>query len=115
MAPRSQLEIVTSSVTRLVKEEASYHRELEQQIERIKKLESSQEGDDENKEFLAKQENMAMEETKKVLPSLRQKIVDSVKELEALIAEESQKGTESNAAHITAAQEAISKAKAAQR
>jgi tubulin-specific chaperone A len=56
MAPRSQLEIVTSSVTRLVKEEASYHRELEQQFERIKKLESSQEGDDENKEFLAKQE-----------------------------------------------------------
>lgn len=55
MAPRSQLEIVTSSVTRLVKEEASYHRELEQQIERIKKLESSQD-DDENKEFLAKQE-----------------------------------------------------------
>lgn len=56
MAPRSQLEIVTSSVTRLVKEEASYHRELEQQIERIKKLESNQDGDDENKEFLAKQE-----------------------------------------------------------
>lgn len=28
---------------------------------------------------------MAMEETKKVLPSLNQKIVDSVKELEALI------------------------------
>lgn len=56
MAPRSQLEIVTSSVTRLVKEEASYHRELEQQIERIKKLESNQDDDDENKEFLAKQE-----------------------------------------------------------
>jgi tubulin-specific chaperone A len=77
---------------------------------------------------------MAMEETKKVLPSLRQKIVDSVKELEVLIvsahyvvpqnlifvltllqAEESQKGTESNAAHIIAAQESVSKAKAAQR
>ncbi|KAJ6109906.1 hypothetical protein N7486_002141 [Penicillium sp. IBT 16267x] len=123
MAPRSQLEIVTSSVTRLVKEEASYHRELEQQIERIKKLESSPDSDDENKEFLAKQEvyggnfcqNMAMEETKKVLPSINQKIVDSVKELEALIAEEGQKGTESNAAHITAAQEAIDKAKTAQR
>lgn len=77
---------------------------------------------------------MAMEETKKVLPSLNQKIVDSVKELEALIvsahyvlpyntivmlillqAEESQKGTEGNAAHITAAQEAIAKAKTAER
>lgn len=77
---------------------------------------------------------MALEETKKVLPSLNQKIVDSVKELEALIvsahyvlpqntivmlillqSEESQKGTEGNAAHITAAQEAIAKAKTAER
>lgn len=77
---------------------------------------------------------MAMEETKKVLPSLNEKIVNSVKELEALIVsgrdvlphnmivmlkklqgEESQKGTEGNAAHIAAAQEAIAKAKTAQR
>lgn len=55
--PRSQLEIITSSVIRLVKEEASYHRELEQQTERVKKLEAGQGGDDEeNKEYLLKQE-----------------------------------------------------------
>lgn len=56
MAPRTQLEITTASVIRLVKEEASYHRELEQQAERIKKSESGHGGDDENKEFLMKQE-----------------------------------------------------------
>lgn len=56
MAPRSQLEITTSSVIRLVKEEASYHNELIQQGERIKKLESAQGGEDENQEYLLKQE-----------------------------------------------------------
>ena len=61
MAPRSQLEITTSSVLRLVKEEASYHREMQQQEERIKKLESDQTNDDENKEYLAKQEVSALD------------------------------------------------------
>lgn len=56
MAPRSQLEITTSSVLRLVKEEASYHNELLQQAERIKKLESAPGGEDENQEYLIKQE-----------------------------------------------------------
>lgn len=55
MAPRSQLEITTSSVTRLVKEEASYHKELQQQSERIKKLEADT-TDDENREYTLKQE-----------------------------------------------------------
>ncbi|KAJ5920968.1 hypothetical protein N7466_009294 [Penicillium verhagenii] len=115
MAPRSQLEIVTSSVTRLVKEEASYHRELEQQIERIKKLESSPDDGDENKEFLVRQEKSALEETRNVLPTLKQKIVQAVKELEALIIEEGHKGAESNVAHITNAKDAIAKAKTAER
>jgi predicted RNase H-like nuclease (RuvC/YqgF family) len=55
MAPRSPLEIATASVQRLVKEEASYHRELQQQTERIKRLESET-GDDENREYMLKQE-----------------------------------------------------------
>jgi len=54
--PRSQLEITTSSVIRLVKEEASYHRELQQQTERLNKLENDQSNEDENKEYLLKQE-----------------------------------------------------------
>jgi tubulin-specific chaperone A len=56
MAPRSQLEITTSSVIRLVKEEASYHNELIQQEARIKKLEGAQAGEDENQEYMIKQE-----------------------------------------------------------
>jgi tubulin-specific chaperone A len=54
MAPPSKLAVATSSVMRLVKEEASYHKEMAQQEARIKKLE----GDttDENTEYQLKQE-----------------------------------------------------------
>lgn len=41
MAPPSKLAIATSAVQRLVKEEASYHKELEQQKSRVGQLESS--------------------------------------------------------------------------
>ncbi|CAI7648544.1 unnamed protein product [Penicillium manginii] len=115
MAPRSQLEITTSSVIRLVKEEASYHNELIQQEARIKKLESAQAGEDENQEYMIKQEHLALEETKKVLPTLKTKIASTVADLQTLITEEGQKGAESNVAHITAAKEAIAKAKTAER
>jgi tubulin-specific chaperone A len=54
MAPPSKVAIATGSVLRLVKEEASYHKEIIQQEERIKKLESST--GDENKEYTLKQE-----------------------------------------------------------
>lgn len=57
MAPTAPLAIATSSVQRLVKEEASYHRELEEQTKRIAKLESETGTDDDgNREFLLKQE-----------------------------------------------------------
>ncbi|GFF34135.1 putative tubulin-specific chaperone Rbl2 [Aspergillus lentulus] len=115
MAPRSQLEIATSSVERLVKEEASYHRELQQQTERIQKLESQEAGEDENREYMLKQERLALEETKKVLPSLKQKIDEAVAKLESLLAEEGKKGLESNVEQITAGKEAIAKAKTAKR
>jgi len=54
MPPPSKLAVATSSVQRLVKEEASYHKELEQQEARIKKLEQGSE--DENAEYQLKQE-----------------------------------------------------------
>jgi hypothetical protein len=54
MAPPSKLAVATSSVNRLVKEEASYHKELEQQGARIQKLESG--GGDENADFQLRQE-----------------------------------------------------------
>lgn len=53
MAP-SQLQIATSSLQRLLKEEASYYKEQEQQEARIAKLEK--ETGDENHEFQIKQE-----------------------------------------------------------
>jgi tubulin-specific chaperone A len=54
MAPPSKLAIASSSVKRLIKEEASYHKELSQQEARIKKLEAGSE--DENAEYQLKQE-----------------------------------------------------------
>ena len=80
---------------------------------------------------------MALEETRKVLPTLKEKIVQTVANLGALIVsgtslfyylsvslnsinqfrqiEEGKKGSESNVEHITAAKEAIAQAKIAQR
>jgi tubulin-specific chaperone A len=54
MAPPSKVAIATGSVLRLVKEEASYHKEIAQQQERIRKLDEST--GDENKEYTLKQE-----------------------------------------------------------
>ncbi|RJE26247.1 tubulin-specific chaperone Rbl2 [Aspergillus sclerotialis] len=115
MGPRSQLEIFTSSVLRLVNEEASYHRELKEQTEHVKQLEAAQGGEDENREYMLKQERLALQQTKNVLPTLKQKIDEAVAKLESHIVEEGKKGSESNVEHITAAKEAIAKAKTAER
>ena len=60
MAPRSPLEINTSSLLRLVKEEASYHKELQQQSERVKVLEGSNGNgvvdEDGNRDYTIRQE-----------------------------------------------------------
>ncbi|KAI9036405.1 putative tubulin-specific chaperone Rbl2 [Aspergillus affinis] len=117
MAPRSQLEITTQSVLRLVKEEASYHNELKEQTNRIQRLETHEntDADDENQEYTLRQERLALEETKKVLPTLKQKIDDSIAKLESLLTEEGQKGAESNVELINAGKEAIAKARTAER
>lgn len=54
MAPPSKLSIATRSVERLVKDEKSYHKELEQQQARIEKY--NNDPSDENSEYLLKQE-----------------------------------------------------------
>jgi tubulin-specific chaperone A len=56
MPAPSPLAIATSSLHRLVKEEKSYHNELAQQQARISKLEAGEGADDENAEFVLKQE-----------------------------------------------------------
>lgn len=55
MPAPSQLAIATSALNRLVKEEASYHKELEQQSARIAKLEAGEGADDENVEYILRQ------------------------------------------------------------
>ncbi|KAI9374030.1 tubulin binding cofactor A [Aspergillus egyptiacus] len=115
MAPRSQLEITTASVQRLVKEEASYRRELEQQKERIQKLEAQKPDEDENRDYTLKQERLALEETQRVFPSLKKKIEEAIAKLNELLVEEGKKGAESNVEQINAAKEAIAQARTAER
>jgi tubulin-specific chaperone A len=98
MAPPSQLAIATSAVNRLVKEEASYHKELEQQQARIEKLKQAS-SDEENAEWNLKQEvcdsdrlllktavdgmqNRALDETKAMFPELHKRIQESLAKLE---------------------------------
>ncbi|KAL2838500.1 tubulin binding cofactor A [Aspergillus pseudodeflectus] len=115
MAPRSQLEIATGSVQRLIKEEQSYRRELEQQKARIQKLEAQDPSEDENREYMLRQERLAVEETERVFPNLKQKIEEAIAKLNGLLVEEGKKGSESNVEHINAAKEAIANARVAER
>ena len=55
MAP-SQVQIATSALQRLIKEEESYYKELEQQKARIAKLEKGEGDDPENADFQLRQE-----------------------------------------------------------
>ncbi|KAM5474417.1 tubulin folding cofactor A [Microsporum audouinii] len=114
MAPSTPLSIATGAVRRLVKEEASYQREKKDQEQRIEKL-SKDATDDENREYMLNQERKALEETEKLLPQLKDKINEAVSKLERLIAEEGQKGADSDVAQITAAKEAIALSKTAVR
>ena len=100
MAPPSQLSIATSSVMRLIKEESSYHKELQQQETRLETL--KKEGGDENFEYTMKQEvrqidqtsnnplvylrlhyfqEKAITETRAVFPQLKEKIMQAVENL----------------------------------
>jgi Tubulin binding cofactor A len=56
MPAPSKLAIQTAALLRLVKEEASYHKELEGQEQRIKNLEDDSSDENENRDYLIKQE-----------------------------------------------------------
>ncbi|KAF3041187.1 hypothetical protein E8E11_002323 [Didymella keratinophila] len=103
MAPPSKLAVATGSVTRLVKEEASYHKELEQQEERIKKLEASE--GDHNKEYTLRQEKQALQETQNVFPALRTRIEQAIEKLESEL--ENSKDTGGDADEIEKAEDAL--------
>ncbi|KAF2730142.1 tubulin-specific chaperone Rbl2 [Polyplosphaeria fusca] len=111
--PPSKLAVATSSVTRLVKEEASYHKEMEQQEKRIKKLEEDK--NVENAEYLLKQERQALEETKKVIPSVREKIQGALEKLEDELESNKEDGDDAPTGEVTKAKEAIAEGKKALR
>ncbi|KAI9712421.1 MAG: hypothetical protein M1820_001634 [Bogoriella megaspora] len=108
MAPPSQLSIATQSVQRLVKEEASYHKELEQQQERIKRAEN---GTGENAEYELKQEQEALEETKRVFPSLRKRIDEAISKLEQQLEAGKESGDPAPVEEINKAKEAVVEAR----
>lgn len=118
--PPSQLSIATSSLQRLVREEASYHRELEMQRKSIARLEERKEAENKNgnedeeeeeegnREFLLRQEKRACEETQAVFPRLRERIREAMANLEALLV-----SAEEGDAGAAKAREVIEQAKAA--
>ncbi|KAF4636472.1 hypothetical protein G7Y89_g1623 [Cudoniella acicularis] len=108
MAPPSPLAIATSSVNRLVKEEASYHKELKHQEARVEKLLASKD-EDENAEYQLKQERTAIEETRAVFPPLLQRIEDALHRLEDQLATGEANGASET--EIKNAKETIAKAK----
>ncbi|KAF2012001.1 tubulin binding cofactor A [Aaosphaeria arxii CBS 175.79] len=109
MAPPSKLAVATSSVIRLVKEEASYHKELEQQEARIKKLEANPAED--NSEYQIKQERQALEETKAVLPAVREKIRQAIERVEEELEANKEAGGVAPEAEVTKAEDAITAGK----
>ncbi|QUC17672.1 uncharacterized protein UV8b_01913 [Ustilaginoidea virens] len=90
MPAPSQLAIASGSVTRLLKEEASYHTELGSQEAEIARLEESvQKGDnddDGNAAFMLKQNRTALEQTRAVFAPLRERIKTAVAKLKDQIA-----------------------------
>jgi tubulin-specific chaperone A len=115
MPPPSQLAIATSSVRRLLKEEASYKKELVGQEDKVKVLEQKiQSGDadeDGNGAFMLKQHQIAIEETKAVFGPLRQRIVDATEKLEGQIAVGEQSGGKED--ELEQAKATLAEAKAA--
>ncbi|KAH7081497.1 tubulin binding cofactor A [Paraphoma chrysanthemicola] len=113
MPPPSKVAIATGSVLRLVKEEASYHKEIAQQEERIKKLEES--AGDENKEYTLRQEKQALAETRNVLPSMQTKISAALEKLEEALEVNNEGGAEASPEEVTKAKDAVAKGKEALR
>ncbi|KFY64075.1 hypothetical protein V496_03508 [Pseudogymnoascus sp. VKM F-4515 (FW-2607)] len=112
MAPPSPLAIATSSLQRLVKEEASYYKELEKQEARLKKIEASTE-EDENREYTLKQERAAIEETKAVFPTLQVRITDNLEKLRDQVEKALENPGEKTEEEVVKAKSAIEGAEAA--
>ncbi|RFU77919.1 tubulin binding cofactor a [Trichoderma arundinaceum] len=115
MPPPSALVIATGAVNRLLKEEASYHKELEEQEAKAKaqeeKIKSGQDDEDGNATYILKQQNLVVEQTKAVFGPLRDRIAKAVEKLEDLITVEEKTGA-ATAEELANAKAALEKAKA---
>ncbi|KAI0385943.1 tubulin binding cofactor A [Hypomontagnella monticulosa] len=109
MPAPSPLTIATQSVQRLIKEEKYYRKELTQQSERVKKLETDLKAAggsaDSNAAFVLKQEQKARDETKAVFAPLNERITEAVQRLEEQIA--TAESEEASAEEIKKAKEAL--------
>ncbi|KAK3337008.1 tubulin binding cofactor A [Cercophora scortea] len=110
MPPPSALTIAARSVQRLVKEESLYHKEQASQEKRITKLkediDAGGEDLDTNAEYILRQEQTALAETKNVFEPLRQRIADAVQKLEEQIAISESEGSATDG-ELKEAQEAL--------
>lgn len=87
MKPPSKLAIHSSSLQRLMKEEASYHEELERQENRLEKLKKG-DSDDENQEWILKQQQTVLEETRSMFPVVKKNIENALQKLESQVEED---------------------------
>ncbi|KAJ1331062.1 Tubulin binding cofactor A [Microdochium nivale] len=113
MPAPSPLAIATQAVNRLVKEEKYYKKEVTTQTETIKKLEEDlpeSSKTDENAEYMLKQQERALGETKAIFEPLHEKIADAVQRLEEHIA--TAEGGDGPADEIAKAKEALEHGKA---
>ncbi|KAL7817770.1 tubulin cofactor A [Trichoderma gracile] len=115
MPPPSPLVIATGAVTRLLKEEASYHKELQEQEAKVKaqeeKIQSGQDDEEGNATYILKQHQMVVEQTRAVFKPLRNRINQAVEKLEDLVAAE-EKGGSASEEELANAKAALERAKA---
>ncbi|KAL7798555.1 tubulin binding cofactor A [Trichoderma ceciliae] len=114
MPPPSPLAIATGAVNRLLKEEASYHKEQKEQEANAKaqeeKIKSGQEDEDGNATYILKQQRLVVEQTKAVFGPLRDRIAKAVEKLEDLT-ESEEKGGTATPEELQNAKAALEKAK----
>ncbi|RPB19416.1 tubulin binding cofactor A [Terfezia boudieri ATCC MYA-4762] len=92
MPPPSALDIRTSSVVRLIKEESSYHKELASAKKSLEKMLAGEEPD----EYELRQQRKVVEETKAMIPEVRTRLQTALEALKFQL--ELQKSPESEPA-----------------
>ncbi|KEZ44316.1 hypothetical protein SAPIO_CDS3282 [Scedosporium apiospermum] len=85
----SKLHIATQALFRLIKEEKSYHKELQHQKQRVERLKAELAKGinvDVNSEYMIRQEERAIAQTEAVFAPLHKKIEDGIKSVQEELA-----------------------------